>query len=145
MGTLLLAILAAVAGSNGIEVFRNYVLADNEAVLALLERLGASRDRLNDEVYEIDLPLPTGGERLADAPVGRSLRAFATGATPDAVLVSTIPPLWSRHGRRLQRQRPLPALPEDPRERGLFAHWLDVVLDDTGASDTQVSETRSDD
>ena len=131
LGTLLLAVLTAVARANGIEVFRNYVLAENEAMLGLFDELGATRQLITSSVYEVDFALPDDPDELPDTPAGRAIRAFAQGPPAAPTLAFTLPPVWIR---RLRRRRgsaapPTPPVPEGWRERGPFGDWLDASLE----------------
>lgn len=92
-GTLLLGVLSARAREHGIEVFRNYVLASNQPMLDVFDGLGAIRERENDRLWRIDLPLPEGASDLPDSPAGR---AFMTAAKEGFSLSSLVPPVWSR-------------------------------------------------
>jgi RimJ/RimL family protein N-acetyltransferase len=58
LGTLLLRALASSALRNGVRVFRNYVLAENDAMIALFDELGASRTLQGRGVYRVDFELP---------------------------------------------------------------------------------------
>jgi GNAT superfamily N-acetyltransferase len=135
LGTLLLALLTRSALANGIRVFRNYVLADNDTMLELFAQLGATRQLLTRRVYEVDFALPDDAADLPDTPAGRAMRALAaTDRGPQLAL--TLPPVWVE---RLQergedaatlahRPPPEPPLLEPWRERGPFADWLDDAL-----------------
>jgi GNAT superfamily N-acetyltransferase len=92
-GTLLLGALAARAREQGIEVFRNYVLASNEAMLEVFDALGAVRERENDRLWRVDLPIPERASDLPDSPAGR---AFMAAAKQGYALSSLVPPVWSR-------------------------------------------------
>ena len=94
-GTVLLGALSARARANGVEVFRNYVLDDNEAMLQVFDALGAVRERETDRLWRVDLPVPERDAELPDTPAGR---AFLTFARDGFRLSSLIPPVW--WGRR---------------------------------------------
>jgi GNAT superfamily N-acetyltransferase len=79
LGTILLGLLARTAVSNGIDVFRNYVLADNAAMLELLAQLGSTQIDEGHGVYRVDVPLPENPDDLPDTPAGRVFRAAASG------------------------------------------------------------------
>ncbi len=96
-GTLLLGALASRARSAGIEVFRNYVLDGNHAMLQVFDDLGAEREREADGLWRVDLKVPEG---LADVPSSPAGRAFLEVARSDRVLASLMPPIWSRWRRR---------------------------------------------
>lgn len=90
-GTLLLGLLAGSARSNGIEVFRNYVLAENTPMLEVFDRLGADRELEAPGLYRVDLRLPTGDETVPESPAGRAFLAAARG---DLVMGRWLPPIW---------------------------------------------------
>ncbi len=96
-GTLLLGALASRAREAGIEVFRNYVLDGNHAMLQVFDDLGAEREREADGLWRVDLRVPEG---LADVPSSPAGRAFLEVARSDRVLASLMPPIWSRWRRR---------------------------------------------
>jgi RimJ/RimL family protein N-acetyltransferase len=136
LGTVLLALLTSSARRNGISVFRNYVLADNEAMLGLFAELGATSQPLDRRVMEVDFELPTDMEDLPDTPAGRAIRALAS-RTDGPELALTLPPLWlerlrSRGEDAASAARRLPAEPLAAawRERGPFAVWLDRALEE---------------
>jgi GNAT superfamily N-acetyltransferase len=131
LGTMLLAILAEVAIANGIEVFRNYVLADNDAMLELFDQLGAERQPITSEVQEVDLRLPRRLADLPDTPAGRAIRALADEGAHHSSLAAVTPPVWIQRLRRrlAPKEPPTPAVPHW-RERGPFADWIDAALAD---------------
>lgn len=92
-GTLLLGALAARARSQGIEVFRNYVLASNQPMLDVFDGLGAVREQETDRLWRVDLTLPERASDLPDSPAGR---AFMAAAKQGFRLSSLFPPVWSR-------------------------------------------------
>lgn len=97
-GTLLLGALTDRARTNGVAVFRNYVLEGNHAMLEVFDHLGGIRTRENDSLWRIDLPLPSTLDELPDSAAGK---AFLTAARGQRHLVSLFPPIWSRlKGRR---------------------------------------------
>jgi RimJ/RimL family protein N-acetyltransferase len=136
LGTLLLALLTRSALANDIHVFRNYVLAENDAMLALFEQLGSTRQPLTRRVYEVDFPLPEDVADLPDTPAGRAVRALAASGEGGPHLALTLPPLWvSRLRARGEDAATLTSRPASPepllepwRERGPFADWLDEAL-----------------
>jgi RimJ/RimL family protein N-acetyltransferase len=140
VGTLLLALLTASALANGVRVFRNYVLADNDAMLELFDQLGATRQPLTRQVQEVDFLLPTEVDQLPDTPAGRAIRAFAArDGGPQLAL--TLPPLWVERLRARGEDAATTAgrdrAPDGPEERwperGPFADWLDRALGEAGA------------
>lgn len=79
LGSVLLRLLSETAAANGIHTFRNYVLAQNTAMLALLDESGATRTPEGDGVYRIDVPV----DRESPATVARRiLREIARGVLP---------------------------------------------------------------
>lgn len=73
--TMLLGALASRAREEGIEVFRHYVLDRNEAMLDVLDQLGATRELEADGMWRVDLALPTQGSDMPDTPAGRAFVA----------------------------------------------------------------------
>src|SRR6056297_1992668 len=96
-GTILLGALAARAREAGIEVFRNYVLAGNHAMLEVFDHLGADRELEADGLWRVDLEVP---EAPGDVPASPAGRAFLEAARSERLLASTFPPIWSRWRRR---------------------------------------------
>jgi len=96
-GTILLGALAQRARSNGVEVFRNYVLAGNHGMLEVFDHLGAERELEADGLWRVDLRVPEGVEDVPSSPAGR---AFLEMARSDRLLASIMPPVWSRWRRR---------------------------------------------
>ena len=60
LGTTLLQVLADAARDRGITTFRAYVLGENRAMLAVLDRLGPTRSEQQSGVYQIDVDLTDG-------------------------------------------------------------------------------------
>jgi len=98
-GTLLLGALASRARDAGIEVFRNYVLDGNHAMLEVFDHLGAHREREADGLWRVDLKVP---EDEDDVPSSGAGRAFLEAARSDRMLASVLPPIWSRWRSRLR-------------------------------------------
>ena len=96
-GTILLGALAARAREAGIEVFRNYVLDGNHAMLEVFDHLGAEREREADGLWRVDLQVPESPEDVPSSPAGR---AFLEAARSENLLASLLPPIWSRWRRR---------------------------------------------
>jgi GNAT superfamily N-acetyltransferase len=97
-GTLLLGALSSRARENGVEVFRNYVMDGNAAMLEVFDHLGARRQLETSGMWRVDLPLPEHEGDLPDSPAGRAFLAAARGQRR---LTSLFPPIWGR-GRRHQ-------------------------------------------
>jgi RimJ/RimL family protein N-acetyltransferase len=82
LGTILLELLTRSAMENGIHTLRNYVLADNEAMLEILEQFGATeRVDVGSGVYQVDVPLKVSEEQPWRAPL-RLLHEVAKGRLP---------------------------------------------------------------
>jgi GNAT superfamily N-acetyltransferase len=96
-GTMLLGALASRARRNGVKVFRNYVLAHNQAMLEVFDHLGADRHLETDGLWCVDLPLP---EDESDVPHSEAGRAFMAAARGGYRLTSLFPPVWGRLRRR---------------------------------------------
>jgi GNAT superfamily N-acetyltransferase len=112
VGSLLLRVLAESAVANGITTFRNYVLAENTAMLQLIEEIGAELVEEGDGVYRVDLVLAEHSDALPGAVPARILRDIARGAAE--------PPHWIfpwhatlRAGPREWRQHLLKARAEE--------------------------------
>ena len=90
-GTLLLGALAAQARTHGVQVFRNYVLEQNQPMLELLDQLGAPRELEAPGLWRVDLALPEHGRALRNSPAGK---AFMAAARNGFRLTSLFPPLW---------------------------------------------------
>jgi RimJ/RimL family protein N-acetyltransferase len=146
LGTMLLALLAEVAIANGIEVFRNYVLADNDAMLEVFDQLGAERQPITAEVQEVDLRLPQRLADLPDTPAGRAIRALADEGSHHSSLAAVTPPVWVQRLRRrlAPKEPPTPAVPHW-RERGPFADWIDAALADADEAATRQDAATDDD
>lgn len=95
-GTLLLGLLAGAARGSGIRVFRNYVLAENRAMLDIFEALGVERGLEAPGLHRVDLRLPSGEETVPESPAGRAFLAAARG---DLVMGRSLPPVWFRRRR----------------------------------------------
>ena len=92
-GTLLLGALAARARTCRVRVFRNYVLADNQAMLDVFDNLGASREPETQGLWRVDLEVPASEADLPDSTAGR---AFMAVARDGFRLSSIFPPVWAR-------------------------------------------------
>jgi ribosomal protein S18 acetylase RimI-like enzyme len=138
LGTIMLALLAEVALANDIQVFRNYVLADNDAMLELFDQLGAERELITDGVYEVDFRLPEDLADLPDTPAGRAVRELAKQDAPGSLLAAIAPPVWVQRWRRRRDvpDEPMPMVPDWP-ERGPFGDWVDAALEDARDPDDE--------
>jgi|GEM_PF-955825 len=123
-GTLLLGALAVRARRQGIEVFRNYVLASNQPMLDVFDGLGAEREQETDRLWRVDLTLPERPSDLPDSPAGR---AFMAAAKEGYRLSSLFPPVWSRFTFRSLGQDAVGSIAE---EFGTLSGELDAWLAD---------------
>ena len=96
-GTILLGALAARARQHGVEVFRNFVLASNESMLAVFDELGATREPEAGGIWRVDLPVPTRGSDLPASPAGK---AFMAAAREEFRFCSLFPPVLRLVPRR---------------------------------------------
>lgn len=71
IGTALIALLEELAHQRGITTFRNYVLAENAAMLEIFRQLDGDVQRESPGLYRVDIPVPGPGEAQPDTPVGR--------------------------------------------------------------------------
>jgi GNAT superfamily N-acetyltransferase len=90
-GTLLLGTLAGQARTHGVQVFRNYVLDQNQPMLELLDQLGAPRELEAAGLWRVDFALPELEHDLRDSPAGQ---AFMAVAKKGSKLTSLFPPMW---------------------------------------------------
>jgi GNAT superfamily N-acetyltransferase len=118
LGTVLLGVLARMARTQGIRVFRSYVLAANEAMLSLLRDLGADQRPETPDVHRVDLRLPDDLDDVPDTPAGRTLRAAAAGRL--RLLVSPWVPLRIPESGDLEDR--------DGEEAPLLRMWLDSEM-----------------
>lgn len=93
VGTVLLDVLASTARDRGIDAFRAYVLGENQAMLAMLDRLGPTTRAVDDGVYQIDVDLrPSDGEDDRKTQAGEVFRAVTGKDLP--AMRTTTPPVW---------------------------------------------------
>jgi GNAT superfamily N-acetyltransferase len=118
-GTLLLGVLGRAARDAGIETFRNYVLAENVAMVGLLLELGAEMVEDSDAgVLAIDLPIPDDPDDLPDTAAGRALKAAAAGRL--RTLLSPFAPVRLPDESRIEVRRS-----EGEGGDAMFRAWLD--------------------
>ena len=121
-GTLLLGALSARARENGVRVFRNYVLASNQAMLDVFDQLGGVRSRETDGLWRVDLPLPERDDDLPDSAAGK---AFMAAARDGFRLSSVFPPVWSLRRRRADDGGPAEGIEAELASlRGDLDEWL---------------------
>ena len=125
IGTLLLSRLADVARADGVEVFRNYVLTDNAAMINLLKDLGGTVRTTSHGIVEIDLPLGDAGEEPMATPVGQALREAGRGRVVEFI-VEHLP--FVRGGER-EESGSDPGVESDPWLRD----WFDAADRDDGS------------
>ncbi|MBW3578722.1 MAG: GNAT family N-acetyltransferase [Actinobacteria bacterium] len=126
LGTVLLQVLADEARRHGIEVFRSYVLADNDAMLEMLQALGGEVTGRDARVVQVDLEIGDS-DAVDDSAVRRVLRAVAARVIPG--LSRVVPPLWRAaedNDRRTTRSADDRHGEPGSRELG---SWLDAALD----------------
>jgi RimJ/RimL family protein N-acetyltransferase len=97
LGTMLLEVLADAARERGITTFRAYVLGENHAMLAVLDRLGPSRSERQRgvyqiDVYQIDVDLADDGREPVRSMARRVFRAVTGKHLP--AMRTTAPPVW---------------------------------------------------
>lgn len=92
LGTVLLQVLADAALARGITTFRAYVLGENRAMLAVLDRLGPMRTEHLHGVHQVDVDLTDGGSETGKSMAGRVFRAVTGKYLP--AMHTTAPPVW---------------------------------------------------
>jgi GNAT superfamily N-acetyltransferase len=105
LGTVLLRELATTAIHNGIRTLRNYVLADNESMIEIIDQLGAQRREIAPGVLQIDVALPDDPARLPAPGVAALFREAARGLLQ--------PVIWRFPWNALRRGGPGAWLDED--------------------------------
>lgn len=119
LGTALLGILGRTALDNGVRTFRNYVLAENEAMLGLLDEIGATRRPGVEGVEYVDVPIVADPDELPETPAGHILRAVAGGRL--RMLVSGLVPV------RIEQAPSVPTRDTRPTSP-LLRSWLDSEM-----------------
>jgi GNAT superfamily N-acetyltransferase len=122
-GTLLLGALAAQARIHGVQVFRNYVLEQNQPMLELLDQLGAPRELEAAGLWRVDFALPESERDLRDSPAGKAFMAIARKGLR---LTSLFPPMWCHIPfRAIGRGSEEASMEEDPVAlRDQLDQWL---------------------
>lgn len=82
LGTILLRRVATSAIEQGILRFRNYVLADNEAMLEVLDLLGASRREIEPGLLQVEVELPEDPALLPGPGLSQLFREIARSLLP---------------------------------------------------------------
>lgn len=116
LGTMLLEMLAASATAGGVTTFRSYVLGENQAMLALFDRLGATRVALEPTVWQVDLSVRQINEESSSSVATEVFRAVTGKQLPP--MRTTAPPVWTERDHDGDGERPL------------LREWLDRVLPD---------------
>jgi RimJ/RimL family protein N-acetyltransferase len=99
VGTTLLRILATAAIENGIRTFRNYVLAENEAMLEVFDQVGARRQEVEPGLLQVDVALPDDPAMLPVPGISELFREVARGLLPPVLWRFPWNARW-RHGLR---------------------------------------------
>ncbi|HUG84185.1 MAG TPA: GNAT family N-acetyltransferase [Euzebya sp.] len=71
IGTALIGLLEQLAHQRGITTFRNYVLAENTAMLQIFRELDGEVLRESAGLYRVDVPVPGPEQGQPDTPAGR--------------------------------------------------------------------------
>ncbi len=85
VGSFLLEALAGTAIENGIRTFTGFVLSENDEMLDIFERLGATFERMNDET-RLEVPLPLPATRYLDSRLHQMLKVLAVASAEEADL-----------------------------------------------------------
>lgn len=136
LATIMLAVLSRIALAEGITVFRNYVLADNESMLDLFDQLGATRTPIDYGVFQVDMPLARDADELPDTEVGRMLRAVASDRAK-SFLGLAFPPVWFRRREYVLDLRAGEERDEDRPERGPLRTFLDQFFEGQGEAENE--------
>lgn len=71
LGTALIGLLEQAAHEHGIRTFRNYVLAENTAMLEIFRQLDGDVVAEGPGLYRVDVPVPGVDDEQPDTPAGR--------------------------------------------------------------------------
>jgi RimJ/RimL family protein N-acetyltransferase len=104
VGTVLLRRLAASAIEHGIRTFRNYVLAENEEMLQVLDLVGASRREIEPGLLQVDVALPDDPALLPSPGMADLFREIARGLLPPMLWQLPWNPRWREDAREWLRQ-----------------------------------------
>ena len=83
IGTTLLGKLEPLAWERGIRTFRNYVLAENKAMLEIFAQLDGTFVREEAGVYRVDVPIPEPDAEQPDTPAGQWIASVARSQPAD--------------------------------------------------------------
>ncbi len=93
IGTALIGMLERLANERGIATFRNYVLAENEAMLEIFRQLDGDLIREAPGLYRVDVPVPGADDDQPDTPAGRWVASVGRG-TPNRADTWAYPFVW---------------------------------------------------
>ncbi|WP_341251547.1 GNAT family N-acetyltransferase [Euzebya pacifica] len=83
IGTTLLGKLEPLAWERGIRTFRNYVLAENKAMLEIFAQLDGTFVREEAGLYRVDVPIPEPDSEQPDTPAGQWIASVARSQPAD--------------------------------------------------------------
>ena len=83
IGTALIGLLERAAHEHGIRSFRNYVLAENEAMLEIFRQLSGRVEAEGPGLYRVDVPVPGPAEDQPDTPAGRWVALVGRDRVPE--------------------------------------------------------------
>lgn len=140
IGTTMIGLLEALAHERGIRVFRNYVLAENTAMLEIFRQLDGELVRESPGLFRVDVPVPGPDDGQPDTPAGRWVSSIGRHAVQeeDQQEAWAYPLVWLL---RLLGSDVRPA--SDPSESSLLKRWVaqehradaEVATDDEVAAD----------
>ncbi|MGI9018029.1 MAG: GNAT family N-acetyltransferase [Euzebya sp.] len=93
IGTALIGLLEALAHERGIRIFRNYVLAENQAMLEIFRQLDGTISIEGSGLYRVDVPVPGAADPQPDTPAGRWVSLVGRHTNLDAG--DTSPASWA--------------------------------------------------
>lgn len=82
IGTALIGRLERLAWERGIRTFRNYVLAENQAMLGIFSQLEGRFEAEGSGLYRVDVPIPAEDDELPDTPAGRWVAEVGRAGAP---------------------------------------------------------------
>ena len=106
IGTALLGLLEPLARERGIHTFRNYVLAENTAMLDIFRQLDGELVPEGSGLYRVDVPIPEDPGAQPDTPAGRWVASVGRAQQPERDGSWAYPVLWLV--RRLREELPVP-------------------------------------
>lgn len=93
IGTALIGLLEQLAHQRGITTFRNYVLAENTAMLQIFRELDGEVVRESAGLYRVDVPVPGADQEQPDTPAGRWVASIGRH-DPDRREAWAYPMVW---------------------------------------------------